>query len=321
MAPRNRNIVVGVVVILAGVALGWMVLRFSSMPMNALFAKGTAFTVTANRADGLSDGSSVTYLGVTVGRVLSVKRVPNQSQVEISAVLNKGETLPSNVVGIIRPQGPLSPAAAVQFDTAGPPSPQPLADGAVVKAAFGGGGVIPPEFTDLARSIQEQKLVAHLDETILEMRTQLLKAGAAMDSLNAVVGDPRLREDLAAAMASIKSTSQNLDKFAIKLDGVAEETTDTLKQVRTTLAGADTKLESLTKQVGDRLTQTGDLLDKLNAVATRVDKGEGTLGKLANDPRLYESIIDASAELNLTIKDLRRLVAQWEQEGFSLKLK
>ena len=56
------------------------------------------------------------------------------------------------------------------------------------------------------------------------------------------------------------------------------------------------------------------------SMADKMDKGEGTIGKFVNDPRLYESLSDTSAELNLTVKDLHRLVQQWEQEGVSLKL-
>ena len=36
---------------------------------------------------------------------------------------------------------------------------------------------------------------------------------------------------------------------------------------------------------------------------------------------LYESLLDTSRELNMTIKDFKRLVEQWEQEGVSFKLK
>ena len=55
-------------------------------------------------------------------------------------------------------------------------------------------------------------------------------------------------------------------------------------------------------------------------MANKIDKGEGSIGKFVNDPRLYEALTDTSAELNLTVRDLHRLVEQWEQEGVSLKL-
>jgi hypothetical protein len=36
---------------------------------------------------------------------------------------------------------------------------------------------------------------------------------------------------------------------------------------------------------------------------------------LVNDPKLYESLADTAAELNLMVKDMRRVIQQWEQEG------
>jgi len=39
-----------------------------------------------------------------------------------------------------------------------------------------------------------------------------------------------------------------------------------------------------------------------------------------NDPKLYEAMVDTIQELNGTVKDLKRLVQQWEQEGVSLKM-
>jgi hypothetical protein len=52
-----------------------------------------------------------------------------------------------------------------------------------------------------------------------------------------------------------------------------------------------------------------------------VDKGQGTAALLINDPKLYQSLVDNSRELNVTIATLKRLADQWEQEGVALKLK
>ena len=53
----------------------------------------------------------------------------------------------------------------------------------------------------------------------------------------------------------------------------------------------------------------------------RTDKGEGTIGKLVNDPKLYQNLLETTDQLSVSAKDLRRLFEQWEQEGVSLKLK
>ncbi|QOV91348.1 MlaD family protein [Humisphaera borealis] len=321
MTSRSRNILVGSVVLVAILSLGWMILKFSGSSVAALISKGETIQITTERADGVSDGSAVYYLGVPVGQATGVKLLPDNSGVVIDALISADKTVPANVIGRIKAASSLSMSAGIFLETVGPPSDKRLAAGAQIKAINQNTGLIPPEFTDLARSIREQQLIAHVDETVIEMRNQLRNAGVAIDSFNKIVGDPKVREDLSAAIASIRTTSENLQKFTAKLETLSGETSQTLSQVRTTLSDGGKRVDELTTQVGSRLTQVGELLDKFNAIATRIDKGEGTAGALVNDPRLYESLVDTSKTLNLTIADLRRLVEQWEQEGFTLKLK
>ena len=320
MTSRSRNILVGLVVLFAMVALGWMILRFSNNSFASLFSKGLEFRITADRADGVSPGSALTYLGVPVGQVTEVRRSPDNAGVVMQARLNSGEQVPSNVVGFIRASSALSMAAGISLETEGGPAAQPLPPNGEVKAFNRNQGLVPPEFTDLARSVRDRQLIAHVDEAVVEVRDQVRKVGQVMESLNKLVGDPKVRDDLTSTIASIKATGDNLQKFSANLQTVSGETTETLKQVRTSLADGSKRFDELTRQIGDRLTQIGELMDKFNGIAAKVDKGQGTMGALVNDARLYESLIDASKTMNLTIGDLRRLVQQWEEEGVALRL-
>jgi phospholipid/cholesterol/gamma-HCH transport system substrate-binding protein len=320
MTPRKRNIIVGTTVLVALLALAWMILQFSSRSFSNLFTKSTPFKIVADRADGLGEGSSVMYLGVPVGRVTSVRRMPDNRNVEIDAILNEGERVPKNVKGYIRPQGALGNAAFIALETvelktdvAIPPSSELIKAGDTVPAVNRNTGLLPPEFAALARTAQEQKLIQHLDETII-------RAGDAMQSFNKLISDKQLRDDLSATLASARNTSDNLQKFTGRLDGLALQTEDTLKSFRKTADISGERVDDLSRKVGDRMTQLGELLEKFNGIALQVEKGEGTLGLLLNDPRLYESFVDTGKTLSLTAGDLRRLVDQWEKEGLTLKL-
>jgi phospholipid/cholesterol/gamma-HCH transport system substrate-binding protein len=321
MNPTTRNAIVGLVVVGAIGALAWMILKFSSTTVSQMFAKGTAFTLRADRADGLAEGSGIQYLGVNVGRITGMRRLPDDSGVMIDALLNEGEVLPSNLVGYIRAQSALGTGANITLETQDlkthkpqPPTKERLKAGTELQAFNKNTGIIPAEFTALAEEVKKQELIIHLDETIK-------RAGAAMDSVDKLIGDPKLKNDLSDAMASFRETNQNLQKFSAKLEGLATHADETITQVRSTTAGAGTRFEEMAKQLGDRMTQLGDLLDKANGIAAKIEKGQGTLGLLVNDPRLYESLVDTGKTLSLTVTDLRRLVEQWEQEGFTLKLK
>jgi ABC-type transporter Mla subunit MlaD len=99
------------------------------------------------------------------------------------------------------------------------------------------------------------------------------------------------------------------------------ETSEAIAQARGTISKTESEILSLSRQMSGRLEQVATLLEQINAITSRVDKGQGTAGALINDPRLYESLVDTTRELNATIKDLKRLFQQWEQEGVQLKLR
>lgn len=321
MAPKKRNLIVGVVVLFSILALAWMILKFSSQTFSSMFAKTMPFKIEADRADGLSEGSTIMYLGVPVGRVTGIHRLGTNRGVMIDAVLNEGEQLPKNITGYIRPQGALGTSAFIGFETRidpvtkkpQEPSSEKLTTGEKVMAVNRNTGFLPPEFADVARTVQEQKLVQHLDETIS-------RAGDALQSFNKLISDQKLRTDLANTLESASKTGENLQKFTLRLDVLATQTEEALKSFRQTADISGKRVDELSRQVGDRMTQLGDLLEKVNSIATRVDKGEGTLGLMISDARLYESFVDTGKTLSLTAGDLRRLVDQWEKEGLTLKL-
>lgn len=346
LTPRKRNVLVGSVVLVAMVGLAWMVLKFSGREASSVFNKGTDIQLIADRADGVSEGSPLFYLGVNVGRVTGVRRLADNTGVTIDATIDPNQPpLPNDVVGVIRTQSALGTAAAISLEprhrrpatrpASGPagvaatgPSTEPsgpagplLAPGTLLRASFQGGGVVPPEFSEVAAEIREQQLVKHLDEAVVSVRTQVDQVGEILKQVNGFVGDEKVRNDLRTSLANIRQTSENLQKASGRLDEMSTEAKDTLASVHTNVDKTGQRIDDISRQVGDRLTQVGEMVGKFQSVAAKVDKGEGSAGQLVNDPRLYESMVDTSKELNETVKALKRLVEQWEKEGLSVKTK
>src|SRR5207302_9441940 len=118
----------------------------------------------ADRADGLAEGSVIQYLGVTVGRVITLHRLADNSGVMIDALLNEGESLPRNVVGYLRAQSALGTGANITLETQDPrthmpqpPSLERLKAGDELVAINRNTGIIPAEFTALAEEAQKVK--------------------------------------------------------------------------------------------------------------------------------------------------------------------
>ena len=116
-----------------------------------------------------------------------------------------------------------------------------------------------------------------------------------------------------AATDTANRVAANVEKFTVNLNTVTEN-------ANTTLTKAQGHVDDVSKQLNDRMLQVAKLLEQFQSIAAKVDDGKGTAGKLINDAKLYESLVDTSRELNLTIKELNLLVKQWTDEGVYIKL-
>ena len=333
MSPNKRNLMVGVVVLAGLGVLAWMVLKFANRAAEFFLTKGTRIQLIADRADGLSDGSAVYYRGVGVGRVLAV-RLRGDGRVQIDAIIEPGQQVPSNVEGLIRTGNLLSASASIFLEpvrdasrgdpAAVAPTTEPvrlIQAGDTLRATLPRGSpIIPDEFTGLAHDIQEQKLIRHLDETVVNIREQAIKAGTLMDSVNELVSDEKMRSDLRAAMANVREATEQANRLGKQLEGLSTQTSQTIADVRTQVNRGGEHVDEIARNLNSRVDQVGKVLERFQSIASRVEKGEGTAGLLVRDPKLYDNLVNTAAELNLMVRDMRRLVQQWEQEGLSFRL-
>jgi phospholipid/cholesterol/gamma-HCH transport system substrate-binding protein len=348
MSPNKRNLMVGVVVIGGIVTLAWMVLKFANRAANFFLTKGTHVTVIADRADGVSEGSAVYYRGVNVGRVLDVTLKEDQT-VHVGIIIDKDRPVPADVEGVIRTGNLLSASASIflepvhlvaeQVDpNANAPTSKPtrmLKEGDVLKATMPtGNALLPREFNETLREFQERKMLQHVDEAVVTIREQSVKVGQLMDSMREITGDEKMRGDLRKTAANMQEATakanaiaDNLNTFSTDLNGLRKQASDTITEVQATVGDARKTInktgdhvDELSRNINGKIDQIGKVLEQFETVTARMQRGEGTAGKLFTDPRLYESMADAAAELNLMVGDLRRLVQQWEQEGISFKM-
>jgi phospholipid/cholesterol/gamma-HCH transport system substrate-binding protein len=349
MSPNKRNLMVGLVVLAAIGVLAWMILKFANRAATFFLTKGTHITVTAERADGLSEGSAIYYRGVNVGRVLEVSLASNQS-VQIQAIIDPDRPVPANVEGIIRTGNLLSSSSSIFLEpvhlvaegvdaAATAPTSQPerlLREGDRLTATMPtGNGLLPREFNESLREFHERKMLQHMDETVVTFREQAVKAGRLMDSIRELTGDEGMRTDLRQAMSRVNDATkqaneigEELKKFSRDLNGLSKQASDTITEVQATVGDArktinkgGEQVDTIARNVNGRIDQIAKLLEQFQDIIAKVDRGEGTAGMLVSDPKLYDNLSAVAAQMHLMVLDMRRLVQQWEQDGISFKLK
>jgi ABC-type transporter Mla subunit MlaD len=334
MSSFGRNILIGLSMLLGLALLAGMILQFGDAPAKLFAKEQLRVRVIAPRADGLSPGSGVMYRGVGVGRVtrVSLEGEGAAQHVRIDVSLNKQPSLPRNLVGVIRSQIIGGTSVILLQPRDGQPPEGTLLEDDPIDAQFVGVDLLPPEFAKLAEDMRllaqqfrESKLVIHLDELLVSARQIVQRADHAVESVQKLVDDPKMREDLRLSIANFRSVTESAQQVAQNLNRLAARATTQVSQVsesaQSLLAGAQKRLDEVARQVGDSLAAASRMLAEMESAARKLHDGKGTASRLLNDASLYEALLDSSRSLNLTIKDLKRVVEQWEQEGIPFKPK
>ena len=148
--------------------------------------------------------------------------------------------------------------------------------------------------TSLTGSIQEsarslQTLVANVEGS--------LKSGQGM--IPALLSDPEGKKKVFELVDNLKTTSSNLAAISASYQSGQ---------------GLVPRLMN-DKQYGDQaLNEFTGLLHQLNDTVAKLNRGEGTAGKLVNDPSVYESVNDILIGINES-KLLRWLIRNRQQSG------
>jgi phospholipid/cholesterol/gamma-HCH transport system substrate-binding protein len=337
MASYQRNLLVGLTVLGAVGVFMWMMLRFSSKtaqlfapPQSVIHFKGT-------RADGLSDGSDVDYLGVHVGHVTTVVRTPDGNGVVIDALVERTPPLPGNVQGRIAQASALGGASNLILDLQGDKPVGVLAPDSTLNITYGGlqMSLIPPTVTaelenvgkmasELGLLIDEMRksgVVANINTALNQINAQAIKVGDVLNSINGILNDPNLIKNADNMMVNLNDFSKATTQLSPKLDRIANGLQQDTDEAHATLQSANETIAELQKRVDSLSVQLADTLQSVQSIAQKIDKGKGTAGQLVNDPRLYESLVDSVQLLHKNLADLDRLLEQWEQEGVSVKVK
>jgi phospholipid/cholesterol/gamma-HCH transport system substrate-binding protein len=317
MPSYKRNILIGLTVIGAIIGFVWMSLQFSSRAAEIFSPPQVPVHFHSSRGDGVSSGSAILYLGVQVGRVTAVARNADGMGVSIDGVVDRQPPLPANVRAQIVSAGLLGGGSNISMDVDGQQPQGALAANATIDAQYVGmelNGAMSDELRQTVKQLRQSGAIEDLDKAIKQISAQAQKVGDVFQSLQNVLGDKNTQNDLKSAITDLHTTISKLNSVADSLQTASTNASDTI-------SGAHKDIDNLSSQIGDRLTQISGILTTMQSVLTKVDSGQGTAGQLVNDPRLYQSLVDTSRQLNQTVSDLKRLIEQWEQEGVYLHLK
>lgn len=340
----RQNLMVGLFMLMAMLALGWLVVMFGEAPTWLVGGRTYVVHVYFNELRGLTVGTEAEMNSVQVGSVSDIRpRDLAQPTLGVDVVLEIYEEyrIPDDAVARVhqaamvgRPlvvidvrhasadrfvatdgQGVLSGELVSPFDQL---IPRDLVT-TFQRTANEIGNLaeaLKPAAADL-HGLLEERTIGQVeadpnDQVSANLYTAIQRMDLALKHINELLGDGEMRDNLKETIANFKATSERmgtavetLGSFAVKADSVAGK--------------ADAQIDGLMGKMVDSVDTLSRTLDHVEVVARDIADGRGTAGKLMTDPRLYESLVLTAQRLEATIGDLQALVRQWQEKGLKLQ--
>ncbi len=97
--------------------------------------------------------------------------------------------------------------------------------------------------------------------------------------------------------SDIESSIEHTQQFLANIDTVSMRNKERVDSVLIGLNNSLNELETLSRDLNETNAQ-------LNQILTKINNGEGSLGKMVNDPALYDNLENLSAEINSLVKNI-----------------
>jgi len=284
---------VGITVFLAAIAA---VIGFRFMSDIPVFRQSIEVNTTFQRADGLGTGSQVYVRGVKVGSVSDVQ-LTEQDSVRISMRLDMQRPLPKESVAYLTSLG-LIEGKSIVIELGS--SDEHVQHGDYIKGIYVDSmmetlGARGDELgDDLSNTFTElNKFLAQLNETLDD--DARISLNQTMQSTSRAT--QRIAEILDGKQTEIDLAIESGSSMLAQLDTLATDSRPRVDSLIVTLEKNIQELETMRIELEGASTGLNQIIEKIN-------NGEGTLGKMVNDPALYDNLDELTKELNELVKEI-----------------
>lgn len=272
-------------------------------------------------------GAQVVIRGVKSGRVESIALSPD-GWVEATLTLDPNAALPRDPVVLLNESSLFGEWQATILGRDALPRDPTVAR--QIAEADGGGGRLPgatlPDIAQLTAvagriagdvaSVAERVEVAFDDKAARELRASIRNFSDLSAQLAQTVQDQSknlttMSSDVRDGVNSLVSASRDVKAISARFDsstarGEVRQIVDNAAVAAQELRETSHRLLTISGQLGNSEERLRRFIASSDSVMTKINRGEGSLGLMVNDPRLYHSADSALRELQTLLADIRR---------------
>lgn len=286
---------------LTAIAITVLILGYSYLRGSDVFSGSNKYYAIYNSVDGLAVSKPVLVNGFQIGRI-SKMELQHDGRTVVEFKIDPDVFVPKNTLAKLESTDLLG-SKAIVFQLGD--NKAPAEDRDTLKADIQG---------SLAESLQPIQKKAEL---------LITKLDSSLSAINKIL-NPNFQKNIDRSFMSIANSLQTLEGTTKKIDNLvgsqtghinniltnAEVASGSLKTSTTHLAGITANFDKVSADVAaGNLKQTLDNANKamadLQATIAKINSGQGSLGLLLNDDKMYKNLTDASNNLNNLFIDLK----------------
>jgi phospholipid/cholesterol/gamma-HCH transport system substrate-binding protein len=160
------------------------------------------------------------------------------------------------------------------------------------------------------------KVMTSVDPVMANVKQAIDSLKLVLSNLNSVF-DEHTKANLKAVIANLKTTSDDLTVMLNSKNGALAKTLNNVETFTTNLNGNNEKLNTTIEnlkntsqklsevEIKETVANLNNTITQLQAILQKANKGDGSLGLLINDPKLYNNLQNTSRSLNILVDDLK----------------
>jgi phospholipid/cholesterol/gamma-HCH transport system substrate-binding protein len=287
--------------VLAAVAITVLIVGYSFLKGNDVFSRENEFYAIYPRVDGLTVSKPVLVNGYQIGRVSDLT-LQADGRILVQFKVNPEYGIPKNTIAKLESTDLLG-GKAIVFELGN--GSDMAADGDTLNAN------VKKDLMDQVEPVQKkaEQIISRMDSVLTSVNSTL---------------SPEFQRNFDRSFASIARTLETLEKTTQTVDGLVTNQSSKISVIITNLESISTNLKNnsstITKIVNNfdkisddvakanfaqTITEANKAVADLQAVINKVNSGNGTLGQLINDERMYNNLNNAAANLDKLIVDLK----------------
>ncbi len=289
----------------AVVAIVLLILGFNFLKGKQLFSKSTILYAKFENVQGLANSNQVVINGLQIGTVYDIAPTKDMHQILVTLNITKDINIPTNSVAIIKSS--LLGTTTLDIKLGSATTYLKPKDTVITEVNFG-------LLNDVLKKV---------DPVLYQVTNAVSSIDTFLKNLNTIV-DPRAKNNIGATLENLKLLTTSLTVSSASLQqllntqtGTLAKTLNNLSSVTGNLASNNDKISGVLTNLDKTATNLSQLnlqktLDSLDATINnlkflvgKLDKNDGTIGLLLNDPSLYKNLASTANKLNLLIDDIR----------------